>query len=166
MEFGPHVRLRFWYLCLSGPTDSRCGLVTWSDDYGVWWEKGRKQCCGISCHANYKSSYGQIVQLEIRSVSYFLWMDVFTWWDNNVLDGLRQMVNKSEMTSVSARDHLQSFDKLQFNQVFTQATQEQVKNGVQLSKTFALTQEGSVLLRPGRAWAWMTLAGVIKNAMQ
>ena len=166
MEFGRHVRLRFWYLCLSGSMDPRCGLVTWSDDYGVWWEKGRKQCCGISCHANYKSSFGQIVQLEIRSVSYFLWMDVCEWMNNNVLDGLRQMVNKSEMTPVSARDHLQSFDKLQFNQVFTQATQEQVKNGVQLSKTFALTQEGSVLLRPGRAWAWMTLAGVIKNAMQ
>ena len=39
MEFGRHVRLRFWYLCLSGSTDPHCGLVTWSDDYGVWWEK-------------------------------------------------------------------------------------------------------------------------------
>ena len=70
------------------------------------------------------------------------------------------------MTPESARAQLQSFDRLQFNQVFEQARQEQVKNGVQLKKTFVLKKEGSVLLRPGQAWAWMTLAGVIKQAMQ
>jgi hypothetical protein len=93
-------------------------------------------------------------------------MDVCQWWNSDVLDGLRKLVSKSQMTLESARDHLQSFDRLQFNQVFKQATQEQVKNGDQLSKAFVLTQEGSVLLRPGQACAWMTLAGVIKHAMQ
>ena len=126
----------------------------------------RKQCCGIACHTNRKSAYGQIVQLEIRNVSYFLWMDVCEWCNSAVLDGLRKMVTKSDMTLESARAHLQSFHRLQFNQVFRQATQDEVKNGVQLSKTFVLTTEGSVLLRTGTAWAWMTLAGVIKHAMQ
>ena len=128
--------------------------------------KKRKQCCGIACHTKHRSAYGQIVQLEIQNDSYFLWMDVCEWWNSDVLDGLRKMVTKSDMTKESARAHLQSFHRLQFNQVFTQATQEQVKDGVQLSKTFVLTTEGSVLLRTGTAWAWITLAGVIKHAMQ
>jgi hypothetical protein len=93
-------------------------------------------------------------------------MDTFEWWNNDVLDGLRKLVSKSEMTPESARAHLQSFHRLQFNQVFKQATQEQVTNGVQLTKTCVLTKAGSVLVNPGQAWAWMTLVSVIKHAMQ
>ena len=132
----------------------------------MWWDKGRKQCCGRSCDTKYKSAYGQIVQLEIQNVSYFLWVACFDWWNKDVLDGLRKLVSKSEMTPESARAHLQSFHRLPFNQVFKQARQEQVKNGVQLTKTFVLTEAGSVLVNPGQAWAWMTLAGVIKHATQ
>jgi hypothetical protein len=106
------------------------------------------------------------VQLEIQNVSYFLWMDVCEWWNSAVLDGLRKMVTKSDMTLESARAHLQSFHRLPFNQVFKQARQEQVKNGVQLTKTFVLTEAGSALLNQAQAWAWMTMVGVIKHAMQ
>ena len=106
MEFGRHVRLRCWYLCLSGSKDPRCGLVAWSDDYGVWWEKQRKQCCVISCHTHYKQNYGQIVQLEIQNTSYFLWVECFQWWNNEVPDGLRKLISKSEMTPETARAHL------------------------------------------------------------
>ena len=93
---------------------------------------------------------GQIVQLEIQRISYFLWMEVFEWWSSDVLDGLRKLVSKSEMTPESARAHLQSFDRLQCNQVFKQATQEQVKNGVQLTKTFFFNT-GRFSLTPPRA---------------
>ena len=91
------------------------------------------------------------MQLEIQSTSYFLWMDVFEWWNSDVLDGLRKLVSKSEMTPESARAHLQSFHRLPFNQVFKQARQDQVKNGVQLTKTFVLTEAGSVLLNQAQA---------------
>ena len=70
------------------------------------------------------------------------------------------------MTPETARAHLQSFHRLPFNQVFRRATQDEVKNGVQLAKTFVLAETGAVLLNQTQPWAWMTLAGVIKHAMQ
>jgi len=158
-KFGDAMWVRAWLICGNRTPGWRCSTFTLSQGWTIDWSEGNsRQCCRSDCHKKYRSG-DVIVQLRLRDRDFFVRAETPAW-------EMRELKHQlSAPTSVRIPDHIlqaatAELQPMRFEQVFRQATQEEVKPGVQWEATFIVVAAVDYLQLP--LWSWELIQALIQ----
>jgi len=158
-KFGDAMWVRAWLICGNRSPGWRCSTFTLSQGWTIDWSEGNsRQCCRSECHKKYRSG-DVIVQLRLRDRDFFVRAETPVWEMRELEHKLRAPMSKriSDHILQTAMAELQP---MRFEEVFRQATQEDVKPGVQWEKTFIVLDTVDHLHLP--LWSWELIQALIR----